>query len=108
MATDLPRTAARPRADASPTPLIRPSRPRLRVRGGGRITLAPLPPEPAARLAAEERERREHIRRWAKLMIVHLERADFDAGYTGYVETLERLRELLAREIRHTHAEAAR
>lgn len=61
--------------------------------------------EPAAprslrdKLAADERERRDHIRRWARMMIVHLERADFYAPQDGYVPTLERLQTLLQREI---------
>jgi hypothetical protein len=51
------------------------------------------------KLAADERERRDHIRRWARMMIVHLERADFHAPQEDYVPTLERLQELLQREI---------
>lgn len=47
----------------------------------------------------EERERREHIRTWAKFMIVHLERSEFDGFGYDYTETLERLKELLDREI---------
>lgn len=51
--------------------------------------------------AADERERREHIRRWAKFMIVHLERSDFDhVPQLGYEEALERLKELVERELR--------
>lgn len=47
----------------------------------------------------EEKERREHIRTWAKFMIVHLERSEFDGfGYT-YTETLERLKELIDGEL---------
>ena len=40
----------------------------------------------------EERERREHIRTWAKFMIVHLERSEFDGFGYDYTETLERLK----------------
>lgn len=54
---------------------------------------------PAEVMAGDEGERRDHIRRWARMMIVHLERADFHAPQEGYVPTLERLRELLQREI---------
>ncbi len=72
-----------------------------------------VPDRPAAavprtlrdKLAADERERRDHIRRWARMMIVHLERADFYAPQDGYVETLERLRELLQVEIDAVRAE---
>lgn len=60
------------------------------------------------KLAADERERRDHIRRWARMMIVHLERADFYAPQDGYVETLERLRELLQDEIDTVRAAEAR
>jgi hypothetical protein len=65
----------------------------------------PDPAEPAPprslfdKLAADERERRDHIRRWARMMIVHLERADFHAPQEDYVDTLERLQQLLQREI---------
>ena len=57
------------------------------------------PRSPRDKLAADERERRDHIRRWARMMIVHLERADFYAPQDGYVATLERLQQLLQREI---------
>lgn len=50
-------------------------------------------------LSADELERREHVRRWARMMIVHLERSDFDVRQEGYAPTLRRLRELLDREI---------
>ena len=46
-----------------------------------------------------ERERRSHIRRWAKMMIVHLERSEFDTTYYSYTEALERLKELIEREL---------
>ena len=52
------------------------------------------------RLDAAERERRSHIRRWAALMIVHLERDEHDdARHYGYEEALERLQALIAREL---------
>ena len=52
------------------------------------------------RLDAAERERRSHIRRWAALMIVHLERSEFDdARHYGYEEALERLQALIGREL---------
>ena len=74
------------------------------VDGEVRVRLPDRTPPPPPRslrdkLAADERERRDHIRRWARMMIVHLERADFYAPQDGYVPTLERLRELLQREI---------
>ena len=64
-------------------------RPRTRPVGSPRRDLLP----------GDERERREHIRRWARMMIVHLERSEFDARQEGYAPTLERLRDLLQREI---------
>lgn len=57
------------------------------------------PPTLAEKLDRDEQERRDHIRRWARMMIVHLERADFYAPQEDYVPTLERLQELLQREI---------
>lgn len=51
------------------------------------------------KFAGDERERRDHIRRWARMMIVHLERTDFHAPQEDYVSTLERLQQLLQREI---------
>ena len=51
------------------------------------------------RLPADELERREHVRRWARMMIVHLERSEFDVRLEGYTPTLRLLRELLDREI---------
>jgi hypothetical protein len=69
---------------------------RMRVRARSR----PAPPRsPQEMLAADEHERRDHVRRWARMMIVHLERADFYAPQDGYVATLERLQTLLQREI---------
>lgn len=69
----------------------------------------PAPPRTLRdKLAADERERRDHVRRWARMMIVHLERADFLAPQDGYVETLERLRELLQREIDTVRAAESR
>ncbi len=56
----------------------------------------------------EEQERRRHIRQWARLMIVHLERSDFDANHYSYVETLERLRELVDRELQQVQGVAMR
>jgi hypothetical protein len=74
-----------------------------------------VPDRPAAavprtlrdKLAADERERRDHIRRWARMMIVHLERADFHAPQEDYVSTLERLRTLLQREIDDVRGDVA-
>ncbi|HEX2203672.1 MAG TPA: hypothetical protein VHG91_10255 [Longimicrobium sp.] len=66
-----------------------------------------VPPAPAG-LAADERERREHIRRWAKFMIVHLERSDFDhVPHLTYEEALERLKALVERELRRASADRA-
>lgn len=48
---------------------------------------------------AAERERRSHIRRWAKFMIIHLERTEFDGYDYTYPEALERLKELIDREL---------
>lgn len=101
------RAAATPRPEAAP-PAVGPRTPRDR---DGLFVLGPLRmrvrarPRPAPprsvqeKLAGDERERREHIRRWARMMIVHLERADFYAPQDGYVPTLERLQGLLQREI---------
>lgn len=93
------RAAAAPRAPATPAA----AGARLeRARDGsfvcGTLRVQPRPARP--RLPADEMERREHIRRWARMMIVHLERSDFDAREEGYVPTLRRLQELLDREIR--------
>lgn len=55
-------------------------------------------------LPADELERREHVRRWARMMIVHLERSEFDVRQEGYAPTLQRLRELLEREIERVAA----
>ena len=71
----------------------------LRMRVRARPCPAPPPRNVAEKRAAAERERRDHIRRWARMMIVHLERADFYAPQDGYVPTLERLQTLLQREI---------
>jgi hypothetical protein len=70
----------------------------------GPLRVRPRRPSNASRrrepqLPADEVERREHVRRWARMMIVHLERSDFDARQEGYAPTLRRLRELLDREI---------
>lgn len=78
---------------------------RLKRARDGSFVCGPLRVRPRARpvtplpLATDEVERREHVRRWARMMIVHLERSDFDARHEGYVPTLRRLRELLDREI---------
>jgi len=102
------RAAAAPRPKASPqavAPRTARDRDGLFVAGPLRIRLRARP-RPAApprslveRLAADERERRDHIRRWARMMIVHLERTDFHAPQEGYVATLERLQQLVQREI---------
>jgi hypothetical protein len=70
----------------------------VRVRVPDRTPPA-LPRTLRDKLAADEQERRDHIRRWARMMIVHLERADFYAPQEDYVPTLERLQMLLQREI---------
>lgn len=65
--------------------------------GGGAAVAFPSPGEPPD---TAERERRSHIRRWATFMIVHLERSEHEhAPHYGYVEALERLRELIDREL---------
>jgi hypothetical protein len=98
------RSAAQPRPEASP-PAVAPRTARDRdglfiVDGPMRIHLPDAPPPLLTdRFAADERERRDHIRRWARMMIVHLERADFHAPQEDYVPTLERLQHLLQREI---------
>ena len=58
----------------------------------------------ASHLPPDELERREHVRRWARMMIVHLERSDFDTRQEGYAATLGRLRDLLDREIERANA----
>lgn len=81
--------------------------PRIGDRGGvfvaGSVRIRIPEREPVRSLvekfAGDERERRDHIRRWARMMIVHLERADFHAPQEDYVATLERLQHLLQREI---------
>lgn len=78
----------------------------LRMRIDSRPRPAPIR-TPAEVMAGDEGERRDHIRRWARMMIVHLERADFHAPQEGYVATLERLRELLQREIEVVRAAEA-
>lgn len=52
----------------------------------------------------EERERRSHIRRWAKFMIVHMERSEFDGYDYTYTEALERLKALIDRELEKVRA----
>ena len=66
-----------------------------------------VPPAPGG-LPADERERRDHIRRWAKFMIVHLERSDFDhVPHLSYEESLERLKALIERELRAARGDSA-
>ena len=93
------RAAAAPRAPATPAAVGA----RLERARDGSFVCGPLRvrPRPAAppQLAPDEMERREHIRRWARMMIVHLERSDFDTRQEGYTGTLHRLRDLLDREI---------
>ena len=102
------RAAAAPRPDPSSSAVV----PRLARERDGFFVLGPLRmrvrarprPEPPPRSlvekrAAAERDRRDHIRRWARMMIVHLERADFYAPQDGHVATLERLQHLLQLEI---------
>ena len=101
------RTVASPRPETLPPAVApRPARDRdglfvagplrMRVRARPRPA-APLSLEEA--LAADDRDRRDHIRRWARLMIVHLERADFYVSQDDYAATLERLQSLLQREV---------
>jgi hypothetical protein len=93
------RAAAAPRAPTTPA-----AGARLKRAGDGSFVCGPLRvrprPTPRPRSAPDEIERREHIRRWARMMIVHLERSDFDTRQEGYTGTLRRLRDLLDREIR--------
>jgi hypothetical protein len=105
-----PRAAAAPRPDAMPPAVGA----RLKRARDGSFVCGPLRVRPRTRparfqrrdvLPADERERREHIRRWARMMIVHLERSEFDARQEGYAPTLERLRDLLQREIDRVRAE---
>jgi hypothetical protein len=102
------RAAAAPRPEAAPNAVApRVARDRdgvfvigpLRMRVRARPRPSPLPRGTQEKRAAAERERRDHIRRWARMMIVHLERADFYAPQDNYVATLERLQMLLQREI---------
>ena len=102
------RAAAAPRPDALPNAVVpRLARERdgffvvgpLRMRVRARPRPSPPPRSLEMKRAAAERDRRDHIRRWARMMIVHLERADFYAPQDGYVATLERLQHLLQREI---------
>lgn len=48
----------------------------------------------------EERERRRMIQRWARFMIIHLDRSEFDAKHYSYTQALERLQELIELELR--------
>jgi hypothetical protein len=75
----------------------------------GPLRVRPRSPSNSARrreplLPADEVERREHVRRWARMMIVHLERSEFDARQEGYAPTLRRLQGLLQREIERVAA----
>jgi hypothetical protein len=88
---------------------------RLKRSRDGSFVCGPLRVHPRARTVAvrtavphlppDERERREHVRRWARMMIVHLERSDFDMRQEGYAATLRRLQELLEREIERASAD---
>jgi hypothetical protein len=88
--------------------------PRLKRASDGSFECGPLRVRPRApsnasrrrepQLPADELERREHVRRWARMMIVHLERSEFDVRQEGYAPTLQRLRELLDREIERVAA----
>ena len=80
------------------------------VCGPLRVRIPPraLPRHPDGPLPENERERREHVRRWARMMIVHLERSEFESAQQGYVPTLARLRDLLQREIDRVTAEKRR
>lgn len=46
-----------------------------------------------------ERERRDHVRRWAVMMIMHLEGREGDLPRYSYEDALARLRELIDREL---------
>ncbi|HEU0301007.1 MAG TPA: hypothetical protein VFR37_16205 [Longimicrobium sp.] len=101
------RAAAAPRPEAMPPAVGA----RLKRARDGSFVCGPLRVRPRTRpvrrdpLPADERERREHIRRWARMMIVHLERTDFDTRQEGYVPALERLQTLLQREIDRVRVE---
>ncbi|HEX2077074.1 MAG TPA: hypothetical protein VHG08_05175 [Longimicrobium sp.] len=104
------RAAAAPRPEATPPAVGA----RLKRARDGSFVCGPLRVRPRTKpvrsprrdlLPADERERREHVRRWARMMIVHLERSDFDARQEGYVPTLQRLQALLQREIDRVTAE---
>lgn len=103
------RAAAAPRPDTMPPAVGA----RLKRARDGSFVCGPLRvrprKQPVRRIAlpADERERREHIRRWARMMIVHLERSEFDTRQEGYVPTLERLQALLQREIDQVRAQGA-
>jgi hypothetical protein len=115
--TDLPdRNGVAPRSATPQAAAARPARDRdgffvvgpLRMRVPARPRPAPPPISMSEKLAGDEAERRDHIRRWARMMIVHLERTDFYAPQDGYVATLERLRHLLQREIDAVRQDARR
>jgi hypothetical protein len=50
-------------------------------------------------MTREERDRRDHIRRWAVLMIMHLEGREEPMPYYTFEQALGRLRELIDREV---------
>lgn len=50
-------------------------------------------------MSREERERRRMIQHWARFMIIHLDRSEFDAKHYSYAQALERLRDLIGREL---------
>lgn len=102
--------AAAPRAEAMPPAVgarLKRARDGSFVCGPLRVRARSKPVRSPRRgvLPADERERREHVRRWARMMIVHLERAEFDKRQEGYLPTLQRLQELLQREIDRVTAE---
>lgn len=47
----------------------------------------------------EERDRQDHIRRWAVMMIMHLEGREEPMPYYTFEQALVRLRELIDREV---------
>lgn len=98
------------RNDPSGSPLPSAASSPVRSGEGAAVRIHPLdaPPTPPAadRIDADERERRSHIRRWAAMMIVHLERSEHeDARHYSYFEALERLQELIARELETTRTD---
>ena len=47
----------------------------------------------------EERDRQDHIRRWAVMMIMHLEGREEPMPYYTFEQALDRLRDLIDREL---------